>query len=409
MSRRHALAVLGPGILIAATGVGAGDLATAAFSGSRLGTAILWAVLVGALLKFALTEGLARWQLGSGETLLEGTVRHLGRGVGIAFLIYLLPWTFLVSAALMSACGAAAHAIVPWTADAGTDKILYGILHSLVGVGLVAIGGFRWFERIMSVCIGIMFLTVVITAAALVTDPLAILRGAVLPTIPRLDSDGLAWTVALIGGVGGTVTILCYGYWIRETGRDRAEDLGTCRLDLGVGYTVTAIFGMAMVVIGSRVDVEGRGVGLIVALASRLDAELGGFAKTMFLLGAWGAVASSLLGVWQAVPYLFADLVRELRGEASDDVKIGIGSPVYRATLLGMATVPIVGLWVGFASMQRAYAIVGASFLPLLALVLLRLGRHERLRATHRNTRVYEGVLVLTLAFFVGFLGMVIF
>lgn len=409
MSRRTTLAVLGPGILVAATGVGAGDLATAAFSGSKLGLAILWAVLAGAFLKFALTEGLARWQLGSGETLIEGTVRHVGRGVGIAFLVYLLPWTFLVSAALMSACGAAAHAVIPWTADAGTDKILYGILHSAAGVALVAIGGFRWFERIMSVCIGVMFLTVVITAAALVTEPFAVVRGALLPTIPQLDSGGLAWTVALIGGVGGTVTILCYGYWIRETGRDRAEDLATCRLDLGVGYTVTAIFGLAMVVIGSRIDVDGRGVGLIVALAAQLEAELGGFAKTMFLLGAWGAVASSLLGVWQAVPYLFADLVRELRGESRDAMKTGFANPVYRATLLGMAIVPMAGLWVGFASMQRAYAIVGASFLPLLALVLLRLGRSERLRASHRNTRRYEALLVLTLLFFVGFLGLVVF
>ena len=42
---------LGPGLLVAATGVGAGDLATAAFTGSHLGPAVLWAVLVGAALK----------------------------------------------------------------------------------------------------------------------------------------------------------------------------------------------------------------------------------------------------------------------------------------------------------------------------------------------------------------------
>ena len=47
---------LGPGLLVAATGVGAGDLATAAFTGSHLGPAVLWAVLVGAALKFLLTE-----------------------------------------------------------------------------------------------------------------------------------------------------------------------------------------------------------------------------------------------------------------------------------------------------------------------------------------------------------------
>ena len=42
------------------------------------------AVVLGAGLKFALNEGLARWQLASGSTLLEGAVRHLGRCVGLA-------------------------------------------------------------------------------------------------------------------------------------------------------------------------------------------------------------------------------------------------------------------------------------------------------------------------------------
>lgn len=52
------LSVIGPGILVAATGVGAGDLATATLSGATLGCGVLWAVIVGAGLKFVLNEGL---------------------------------------------------------------------------------------------------------------------------------------------------------------------------------------------------------------------------------------------------------------------------------------------------------------------------------------------------------------
>jgi uncharacterized membrane protein len=66
--------MIGPGLLLAATGVGAGDLATASFVGGLLGTAVLWAVIFGAFLKFVVTEGLARWQLATGETLIEGAV-----------------------------------------------------------------------------------------------------------------------------------------------------------------------------------------------------------------------------------------------------------------------------------------------------------------------------------------------
>ena len=79
--RRKLLAIVGPGVLVAATGVGAGDLATGAFTGSKLGLAVLWVVLVGAGLKFILNEGLARWQLATGSPLLEGCVRHFGQPI----------------------------------------------------------------------------------------------------------------------------------------------------------------------------------------------------------------------------------------------------------------------------------------------------------------------------------------
>ncbi len=52
--------ILGPGIAIAATGVGAGDMIAATVSGANNGFARVWAAAVGALLKFVLNEGLAR-------------------------------------------------------------------------------------------------------------------------------------------------------------------------------------------------------------------------------------------------------------------------------------------------------------------------------------------------------------
>ncbi len=48
-------------MLVAATGVGGGDLAAATFSGAKLGVAILWAVHLGAFFKFVLNESLTRW------------------------------------------------------------------------------------------------------------------------------------------------------------------------------------------------------------------------------------------------------------------------------------------------------------------------------------------------------------
>ena len=123
---RQTFSIIALGILVTATGVGAGDLATAAFTGNKLGTTVLWAVLLGAFLKFVLNEGLMRWQLATKETILEGAINRLGIAVPLVFLPYLLLWSFFVGSALMSACGVTMHAIWPVFSSASQGKIIFG-------------------------------------------------------------------------------------------------------------------------------------------------------------------------------------------------------------------------------------------------------------------------------------------
>jgi len=398
------LSIIGPGILIAATGVGAGDLATASFSGSQLGVAILWAVLLGGLFKYFLTEGLARWQLVTGSTLLEGLAHHFGKAFALIFLPYLLLWSFFVGTALMSASGVTLHAIFPVFEEAATGKIVFGIAASLIGLILVRVGGFALFERMMSICIGVMFTTVMVTAALLWPGTSEILQGIFMPSIPQADASGIAWTIALIGGVGGTVTILCYGYWIREQGRTQPEDIKICRIDLATGYTMTILFGFGMVIIGSSVELEGRGAGLLVTLSQQLGDQLGPMGRWLFLIGAFGAIFSSLLGVWQAVPYLFSDVwrlsIKRLSGDAIEEVPTLAKTTSYRLYQLGLATIPMLGLWLSFKEVQKVYAIIGATFIPLLAVVLLILNGRRKWLGDYRNQSASVLVLSFALIFF---------
>jgi Mn2+/Fe2+ NRAMP family transporter len=304
----------------------------------------------------------------------------------------------------MSAVGVTGHAILPLFGpeSANANKIFYGVLHSLVAVVLVNVGGYRLFEKVMSVCIGIMFVVVVLTAVAMRPPMGSFVTGLIWPSIPP---GGVSWTIALMGGVGGTLTVLCYGYWIREEGRQGVEDLRVCRIDLATGYIMTAAFGLAMVVIGSSLGpMEGGGAGLIVEIAKQLEKTLGPVAKWAFLLGAWGAVFSSLLGVWQSVPYLFADswsLATRGRGEKTSQVDTK--SLPYQAYLYGIAFLPIFGLIaVPFKSMQKTYAIVGALCIPMLAIVLLVLnGRAKWVGTRYKNSMWTSLVLIVALLFFV--------
>ena len=391
-------------MLVAATGVGMGDLATGSFAGSALGTAILWAVLVGALLKFIITEGIARWQLATGTTVLQGAAIHLGPWPMYLFLPYLLLWTLVTGSALMSGCGVALHALIPIFDNPSDGKIFFGMLSSVVGATLVRYGGFQVFEKIMTVCIVLMFVAVVITAFAFWPGADVVLSGIFLPTIPDFAGAGLTWTVALIGGVGGTVTILSYGYWIRESGRETADQIAICRIDLGTGYLMTAIFGMSVVIIGSNLELSGSGATLIIAMADELAVPLGEIGRWIFLVGAVGAVFSSLLGTWQATPYFFCDAWNLFRGRGHAAEQSGsatTSSPLYRYYLLGLAVVPMAGLFVDFREALKIYAVIGAFFVPMLAVLLLLLNSREKwIGAEHRNRGIATSGLVMAIAFF---------
>lgn len=361
-----------PGILLAATGVGAGDLLTSTLAGSEAGLAVIWAVIVGAFLKWTLGEGLTRWQLATGTTLLEGWNDRLGAGMRWLFLVYLALWSLVVGAALVSACGVAGAALFP-IGDLDNSRLIWGVIHSLVGMAMIWRGSFAVFERIMSTLVGLMFVTVVVTAVASGPDWGAVAAGF----IPSMPESGSTWVVAVIGGVGGTVTILSYGYWIREQGRHSMADLADCRIDLALGNFLTGVFGIAVIIIGSQLTLENSGNALAIEMADQLAQVMGPSGKWIFLAGFWAAVFSSVLGVWQSIPYLFADFWYLTRGEKVPSAGLTSTKP-YRLYLVAIATLPLVFLTNPVRQVQLAYGLFGAYFLPFVAASLVLLNSRAK-------------------------------
>lgn len=397
------LATIGPGIAIAATGVGAGDLLAAMLAGAGFGTALVWVVVIGAALKLGLNEGVARWQLATGTTLLEGWCRHLGWPVRVYFFAYLVLWSFIVAGGLMSACGVAAHALWPVL----SIRTL-AIIHSLAALALVAVGRYAVFENLMKALIGLMTVTLLVSVVMVGPDLLSVLRG-LIPTMPEGSAGA---TLSLMGGVGGSVTLLAYGYWIREKGWGGAGALSGVRLDLTVGYALTGLFGIAMLLLAAAVLGGGEGMppgseGLVAcgdavreATTGRFGAAAGGAVATIFLVGVWGAVFTSTLGVWNGVPYLFADFLDAFRGRFDTDVDTsGIA---YRGYLLYLALPPMALLFLGRPIwVIKVYTLTGGLFMPLLAATLLWLNSKKRLVGELRNGPAATATLVLALLLFV--------
>jgi Mn2+/Fe2+ NRAMP family transporter len=389
------------GLIVAATGVGAGDLITASLAGSEVGLVLLWAAVAGAVMKWGLNEGIARWQMATRTTLLEGWVSHLGGMIQWVFFIYFIVWSYSVGGALINACGVAGAGLAR-LGDLQTSKIIWGILHSLAGLIFVWAGGFKVFQHVMSFLTGLMAAAVLLTVVLIKPDWVEVAKGLSIPTIPR---GGAGWLLAVMGGVGGTVTLLCYSYWIREKQRSGRPGMKDCRHDLAVAYSLTAFFGLAMVIIGSRVKVTGRGEAVALVLADQLGLALGPFGRWVFLLGFWGAVFTSLLGVWQGVPYIFADFLQLRRGASSGKVTTNAAdlekSTEYRIFLLALAVIPLSLLWFKVQQVQLVYGILGALFMPFVALTLLLLNNREGLVGHgFRNRWAANLLLAITLGLF---------
>lgn len=390
------LTLLGPGIAVAATGVGAGDLISSTTAGARFGTILLWSAAYSAILKFVLNEGVARWQLATGTTLLEGWVEYLGRPIQYYVLIYLIGWSFLVGGGLIASCGLAAHAVIP-VLSVNT----WAILHSVAGAAVVVWGRYSLFERIMKVLIGVMFFSFLVSAWALRPDFTTLLRGLAVPSIP---AGSVRSILSVIGGVGGSLSILCYGYWIRESGRTGVGWIRGTRIDLGAAYILTGFFGIAVMVLAAQVKPEMvKGSGIVLVLADRMAEVLGPTGRWALYLGFWGAVVTSLLGVWQGIPYMFADFVALMKRLGAEEraALVSTQSPYYRAFLLFL-TFPTM-LLLAFdrpVAVVRMYTIVGALFMPFLAATLLYMNSRRGWVGDLRSGWATNVLLILALLVF---------
>ena len=400
--RPRPLSLIGPGIVVAATGVGAGDLVATLVAGSRFGYALLWAAVVGTVLKIALAEGVGRWVLASGRTMFQGWSDlpgpRLGRinWAGGYFALYVVVWGFVYGAAAMTASALPLAALFPQL-----DLKTWGMLMGVLGLGLVWIGGYGLFEKIMTALVGVMFVTVVGLAIIVAPDVPRLLTG-LWPTLPA--GSGL-FTLGLIGGVGGTITMAAYGYWLSAKGWSGAGHIPLMRLDNRVAYAVTGLFVVAMLVVGAEL-LHAAGTALqsgdrgLLDLSRVLEERFGRPIAAGFLVGFWATAFSSLVGVWQGVSLMFADFAAHLTGRTAP-TPAGPRSLAFRAYGLWLTFPPMILLFMErpFAVIV-AYGVLGSLFMPFLAGSLLWLLNSSRLPPEWRSGWVSNVLLVVSAVLF---------
>jgi Mn2+/Fe2+ NRAMP family transporter len=393
---------LGPGIVAAATGVGAADLVATLTAGSRYGYMLMWAVVLGVIFKIVLVEGTGRYYLSTGKTIFQGW-RTLGVWTSWYFGIYIMIWGFVYGATAMSSVALPLAALFP-----GVDSKIFAITSGLLGLALVWINKYNLIEKLMTVLIGIMFFTVLLSAALTAPNLGEIFTGLV-PRLPT-EEGGMFYVLALAGGIGGTITLAAYGYWLREKGWNTPKWMNVMRFDNSVSYILTGIFVIATMIMGVELL---HSAGLAISAGDRglldvgnvLAERYGDVFATIFLIGFFAASFSSLLGVWHGVSLMFADFWTNFRKPADSldqDDAPSLESKPARFYLLWL-TIPTMSL----LFLDRPiflillYGTLGALFMPFLAVTLLFLNNQKLVPRKFRNRWFHNGLLGITALVFV--------
>jgi Mn2+/Fe2+ NRAMP family transporter len=398
---RAKLKLVGPGFVIAATGVGAGDMVTSLVAGTQYGATFLWAIILGVLIKLALVEGMGRWYMATGQTILEGwhSISRLASGYFVVFLFIVM---FFYGAAVTSASALAVDAMFP-----GALSVTgWAIIHGVAGFGILLVGRYGFFEHVMEFFVGLMFLTVVALGVFLAPDLGLALLGGLVPTLPE---GSTLYALGVVGGVSGTYSLAAYTYWVRARGWKHSSWIPMMRVDSSVGFIITGLFMVSMLIVGASflygtgTDISGE-EGLV-AIGGPMADRYGDVVKWLFLIGFWAAATSSILGGWNAAAYLFGDYVRTVRRAPQSDADqyLSETNVWFRGFLVWCAFPPMLLFTLEEpVLLVIIYAALGALLLPFMAATLLYLLNSRRVEADYRNKIPSNVMLSVAVLLFVA-------
>ncbi len=380
-----ALRRLGPGMVLAASIVGSGELIATTTLGAQVGYAALWLVLLSCAVKPFVQAELGRYTIASGETGLEGLNRVPGPRWRVSWLLW--AWALMVFTSLVQVGGMFGglaqlmHLLLP-----ALSVSLWVLAFVLVTLALLLGGAYDRIERLALVKVGFFTLLTVLAALVLMRMPEQFSWPRVAAGLwPSLPGAGLATAIAVFGitGVGAT-ELFVYPYWCIEKGyarfAGRREDSATwvarargwirlMHVDIVLSLVVYTIATVAFYFLGAgvlhgmgRVPAAGD---MIPTLSNVYTQTLGQWALPLFYVGATVILYGTIFAATAAHSRLYADFCRLLGCFERDDYTRRVA---YRRGFVVLLTVFPASLYLLFESpvkMVVAGGIVQALLLPL--------------------------------------------
>ncbi|SIO65335.1 Mn2+ and Fe2+ transporters of the NRAMP family [Singulisphaera sp. GP187] len=442
-----ALGQIGPGLILAASIVGTGELINTTSLGAKAGFSLLWLILLSCLIKVFVQVELGRYAITHGRTTLAAFDTLPGPRFGTSWLCWL--WLFMMLAtqaqiaAMEGTVGQAAHMAFPDASSAVASfaghlspafgaflatrqEHFWATLTTLAAIVLLLSGGYKRLERITTILVALVTLFTVASVLILQWTSFRIsvanLKEGMELSVPPM-AIALAFSAFGITGVGAS-ELFAYPYWCIEKGYARAvgprsPDQGwadrargwtrVMQLDAWFSMVVFTVATIAFYLLGAAVlhpqGLDPKGPEMIPTLSRMYLQPLEGTAlagmrnwtRVGFLLGAWAVLFKTLYVATAANSRLTADFldlsgVWRQNGVAARDRTVRAFCVIYPILALG--------LYFAFREPQGLIKIGGIAqslLLPLIAGATLYLKQRD---ADNRVSASFLSDILTWVAFF---------
>ncbi|MDD4756461.1 MAG: Nramp family divalent metal transporter [Prolixibacteraceae bacterium] len=321
-----ALAV-GPGIFCIGYTIGTGSVTSMAKAGSDFGMQLLWVLALSVLFAWVLMEAYGRYAVITGDTAIHSYRQKFKYGKLLAIVVVIGvvagQWNSLTGILGLSANAIyeLVHLFFPDTPSENYWVVLgIAIFLIIVLYGLLLVGNYSFFEKILIVFVTLMGFSFLISMFIVFPEPEEIVAG-LKPSIPQIPG-GKLMVAAFVGTTMAAPTfvvrpLLMKGKgWGNENTREQSKDA------LISAILMFIISASIMITATGALFHEGRTIEKVLDMVYTLEPVAGRFAVVIFVVGTLSAGLSSIFPIMMVAPLLVADYRDGILDTSSGQFKI---------------------------------------------------------------------------------------
>jgi Mn2+/Fe2+ NRAMP family transporter len=392
----------GPGIVVVLTWLGAGDLVDASVAGANYGYTLMWALAVALLVRFALVNTIAKFQLFNPNrySIIQAYGKlhpYYPAVLGSGSILY-----GYVSAAYC--LSGASYALYHVTGIG--NPIIWAIVNILMALFITGRSVYKQVELTQKLILALM--TVCLVGIAVMTGfkPVEAIKGVFLFELPEQKGayDSIIIVISLIGAVGGSIANLLYPEWMKQKGYINPEHRKVQKYDLLFATVMMIILNLSVWIVGAEIlNPRGLTVTSVDDLGNVLGEVLGRPGEIIIYLAIWAATFSTFIGGTDGYIRLAFDGFFSSSPKRKEKYEGNYRKdPAYKFIYFLMLIMPIIWVFPGMPGFVELTVFANAAlvfFLPIISIGLLIIINKKSIYGNFARNK-FDTIIVAVLSVF---------